>query len=115
MQIGMIGLGRMGANMVRRLIRGGHTCVVFDRSPEAVQKLAGEGATGAGTLEEFVRKLSAPRVVWIMVPAAAVDATLTGLAGLLSSSDIVVDGGNSYYVDDIRRATELGTRGIHYL
>ena len=114
MQLGMIGLGRMGANMVRRLQRGGHACVVFDRHPDSVQKLAGEGATGASSLDDFVRKLAQPRAVWMMVPAAAVDATLHELASLLQPGDIVIDGGNSYYIDDIRRAKELEPRGIRY-
>jgi len=111
----MIGLGRMGANMVRRLMRGGHKCVVFDRSAASVQQLAGEGATGAPALQEFVAKLEKPRAIWLMVPAAAVDATLHDLAPLLQSGDIVIDGGNSYYIDDIRRAKELQSRGIQYV
>ncbi|HRI13311.1 MAG TPA: decarboxylating 6-phosphogluconate dehydrogenase [Verrucomicrobiota bacterium] len=115
MQLGMIGLGRMGANMVRRLIRAGHSCAVFDMSPKAVAELSGEGATGAATLAEFVGKLSAPRAIWLMVPAAVVDSTLASLVPLLSSGDIVIDGGNSYYVDDLRRAGELKTKGIHYV
>src|SRR5204862_740418 len=115
MQLGMIGLGRMGANMVRRIMSGGHNCVVFDRSGEAVTKLAGEGATGADSLEDFVQKLQAPRAVWIMVPAAVVDSTLHELSALLSSGDIIIDGGNSYYIDDIRRAEELKAKGLHYV
>ena len=120
MQIGMIGLGRMGANMVRRLLRGGHQCVVYDRNAEAVQTLAGEGATGAGSLEDFIAKLNRPRAVWLMIPAALVDATLddlTGkdLAGRLDADDVVIDGGNSYYIDDIRRAQELKAKGLHYV
>ena len=115
MQLGMIGLGRMGANMVRRLTRAGHTCVVYDRSQEAVKQLAGEGAKGSASLDEFVSKLSQPRAVWLMVPAAVVDATLKDLAPRLQSGDIVIDGGNSYYIDDIRRAKELSARGIHYV
>jgi 6-phosphogluconate dehydrogenase len=115
MQLGMIGLGRMGANMVRRLMRGGHDCVVYDRSADAVAALVAEGATGASSLEEFISKLQPPRAVWIMVPAAGVDSTLTELTGLLAAGDIVIDGGNSYYVDDIRRATELKSKGIHYV
>jgi len=111
----MIGLGRMGANMVRRLTRAGHTCVVYDRSQEAVKQLAGEGAKGSASLDEFVSKLSQPRAVWLMVPAAVVDATLKDLAPRLQSGDIVIDGGNSYYIDDIRRAKELSARGIHYV
>ena len=115
MQLGMVGLGRMGANMVRRLMRGGHECVVYDRNAEAVSLLAGEGATGAASLAEFVSKLQQPRAVWIMVPAAVVDSTLNELAALLEANDIIIDGGNSYYVDDIRRAQELKAKGIHYV
>jgi 6-phosphogluconate dehydrogenase len=115
MQIGMIGLGRMGANMVRRLLRAGNECVVYDRSAEAVQSLAKEGATGAETLQNFVEKLKQPRAVWLMIPAALVDSTLNDLAGLASAGDIIIDGGNSYYVDDIRRARELKDKGIHYV
>lgn len=115
MQLGMIGLGRMGANMTRRLMRGGHACVVFDRSPEAVAQLESEGAAGAYTLEEFTVKLQSPRAIWLMVPAAAVDALLSQLKPLLGEGDIVIDGGNSYYIDDIRRAEELAALGIHYV
>ena len=115
MQLGMVGLGRMGANMVRRLLKGGHECVVFDRDPANVKRLAGEGATGATTLDDFVAKLKPPRAAWLMVPAAAVEATLTDLAGRLQKGDTVIDGGNSYYIDDIRRARELTARGLHYL
>jgi 6-phosphogluconate dehydrogenase len=115
MQLGMIGLGRMGANMVRRLTRGGHHCVVFDRSADAVKQLSGEGAAGAGSLDEFVKKLNAPRAIWLMVPAAAVDSTIAELAPKLQKGDILIDGGNSYYIDDIRRAKELSARGIHYV
>jgi 6-phosphogluconate dehydrogenase len=115
MQIGMIGLGRMGANMARRLMRGGHTCVVFDMNPGNVAQLAGEGAEGTASLEDFVRKLESPRAVWLMVPAGVVDGTLAKLAPLLAKGDIVIDGGNSYYVDDIRRAKELAIDGIHYV
>jgi 6-phosphogluconate dehydrogenase len=115
MQLGMIGLGRMGANMVRRLLHSGHDCVVFDRSAEAVAALAQEKATGAGSLTEFVQKLAAPRAVWLMVPAAVVDDTLAQLVPLLGKGDIVIDGGNSYYVDDIRRAQTLANKGIHYV
>jgi 6-phosphogluconate dehydrogenase len=115
MQLGMIGLGRMGANMVRRLLRAGHTCVVFDRSPEAVLALAREGAQGAASLADLLQKLAAPRSVWLMVPAAAVDATLADLAGGMAAGDTVVDGGNSYYVDDLRRAKDLAARGIRYV
>ena len=115
MQLGMIGLGRMGGNMVRRLLRGGHTCVVFDRNAENVKQLVQEGAIGAASLEEFVGKLTAPRAVWLMVPAAAVDASLKDLSAQLRRDDIVIDGGNSYYIDDIRRANELQALGIHYV
>ncbi len=115
MQMGMIGLGRMGANMVRRLMGGGHECVVHDRSPDAISALESEGATGAASLGEFVEKLATPRVICIMVPAAVVDATLESLVPLLQSDDTVIDGGNSYYVDDLRRARDLGPRGLHYV
>jgi 6-phosphogluconate dehydrogenase len=115
MQIGMIGLGRMGANMVRRLLRGGHECVVFNRSPQAVAELTRVGARGAATLEAFVRMLAAPRHVWLMVPAAAVDAAVADLAGLLQAGDAIIDGGNSYYIDDIRRAKELSTKQLSYV
>ncbi len=115
MQLGMIGLGRMGANMVRRLLLGGHDCVVFDRSAAAVAELVKEKATGAASLAEFVQKLQTPRAVWLMVPAAAVDDTLADLVPLLGRGDIVIDGGNSYYVDDIRRAQALSAKGIHYI
>src|SRR6266849_2811874 len=114
MQLGMIGLGRMGANMVRRLQKNGHKCVVYDRSAESVKQLTGEGAIGADSLGDFVNKLQKPRAVWLMVPAAVVDATLHDLAGKLESGDTVIDGGNSYYIDDIRRAKELAPKGIHY-
>ncbi len=114
MQLGMIGLGRMGANMVRRLIRKGHTAVVYDRSPESVEQLAGEGATGSDSLDDFVKKLQKPRAIWLMVPAGVVDATLHELIPKLEKDDIVIDGGNSYYIDDIRRAKELSAKGIHY-
>ncbi len=115
MQIGMIGLGRMGANMVRRLLRSGHQCVVFDVSPKAVAELAGEGATGASSLDDFVAKLTKPRVSWMMVPAAVVEQTLNDLARRFESGDIIVDGGNSYYIDDIRRAEALKAKGLHYV
>jgi len=115
MEIGMIGLGRMGANMVRRLINGGHQCVVFDRSPESVAALVKEKAVGAASLAELVKKLEKPRAIWLMVPAAVVDKTIADLFPLLENGDIVIDGGNSYYVDDIRRAKELATKGIHYV
>src|SRR5580765_7346834 len=107
MQLGMIGLGRMGANMVRRLLRGGHECVVFDMSPKAVDELVQEEAVGAADLKDFVKKLAAPRAVWLRVPAAAVDKTIASLLPLLESGDTIIDGGNSYYIDDIRRAKEL--------
>jgi 6-phosphogluconate dehydrogenase len=115
MQLGMIGLGRMGANMVRRLISGGHTCTVYDRSAEAVQTLVKEQAVGAHSLADFAAKLEKPRAVWLMVPAAAVDATIAELLPHLEAGDILIDGGNSYYVDDIRRSEELTPRGIHYV
>jgi len=115
MQLGMVGLGRMGANMVRRLMRGGHTAVVYDRSADAVKGLAGEGATGSASLTEFVSKLAKPRAVWLMVPAGVVDASIAEIAPLLESGDILIDGGNSYYIDDIRRAKELSTKGIRYM
>jgi 6-phosphogluconate dehydrogenase len=115
MQVGMIGLGRMGANMVRRLMRGGHECVVHDVSPEAIATLEAEGAGGAEALEDFVAALARPRVVCIMVPAAVVDGTLGRLVGLLERDDIVIDGGNSYYVDDLRRAAEVAPLGLHYV
>jgi 6-phosphogluconate dehydrogenase len=114
-QLGMIGLGRMGANMVRRLMRDGHDCVVYNRSPKPVDELVGEGATGSGSLAELVQKLEAPRFVWLMVPAGVVDATLADLLPLLSPGDTVIDGGNSYYHDDIRRATDLKTQGLSYV
>ena len=115
MQIGMIGLGRMGANMVRRLIRKNHQCVVFDRSKQAVDNLAKEGALGAPSLADFVKKLQKPRAVWLMVPAAVVDKTIAEFVPLLEPGDILIDGGNSYYVDDIRRAKELAAKKIHYV
>ena len=115
MQLGMIGLGRMGANMVRRLQKNGHQCVVYDRSADSVKQLSGEGATGSTSLDDFVKKLNKPRAVWLMVPAGVVDATLHELTSKLDVGDIVIDGGNSYYIDDIRRAKELSARGIHYV
>ena len=107
MQLGMIGLGRMGANMVRRLMRNGHQCVVHDRDPAAVDALVREGATGAATIEQLVAKLPAPRTVWVMVPAAAVDGVVNDVAPRLAKNDVVIDGGNSNYLDDIRRAKAL--------
>jgi 6-phosphogluconate dehydrogenase len=115
MQLGMIGLGRMGANLVRRLMRDGHECVAYDVSADAVQALEREGAGGATKIEDFVAKLAQPRAIWIMVPAAVVDSTLAELVPLLDKGDIVIDGGNSYYHDDIRRAAELQQNGIHYV
>jgi 6-phosphogluconate dehydrogenase len=115
MQLGMIGLGRMGANMVRRLERAGHQCVAYDRSAESVKQVAADGATAATSLDDLVKKLARPRTVWLMVPAAVVDRTLEDLAGKLEAGDIVIDGGNSYYIDDIRRAKELSPKGIHYV
>ncbi|HUO32576.1 MAG TPA: decarboxylating 6-phosphogluconate dehydrogenase [Bryobacteraceae bacterium] len=115
MQLGMIGLGRMGANMVRRLMRGGHQCVVWDQSQDSVQKMTSEGAVGASSLDDFLHKLTAPRAVWLMVPAAVVDGTLAELEGKLKRDDIVIDGGNSYYIDDIRRAKQLTAKGFHYV
>ena len=115
MQLGMVGLGRMGANLVRRLMRDGHECVVFDVSADAVAGLAAEGATGASSLEDFVSKLSVPRAAWIMVPAAFTGSTVTDLAALMDAGDIVIDGGNSYYRDDVDRAAALQPQGIHYV
>ena len=115
MQIGMIGLGRMGANMTRRLLKGGHQCVVFDRSPQVVQELVEDKAVGSSSLADFVTKLTKPRAVWLMVPAAVVDTTIADLLPHLERDDILIDGGNSYYVDDIRRAKDLAPQGIHYV
>ena len=116
MQIGMIGLGRMGGNMVRRLLRGGHACVVFDRSPEAVAALVAEGAVGAASLDEFVAKLTQPRTAWLMVPAGEpTEGMVRELGSRLSANDVIVDGGNSHYKDDVRRARELAAKQIHYL
>jgi 6-phosphogluconate dehydrogenase len=115
MQLGMIGLGRMGGGMVTRLLRGGHDCVVFDRDPAARQRLATQGAVDAGSLADFVGRLATPRAIWIMVPAAVVDATLDDLAGLLGAGDVVIDGGNSHYIDDIRRARAFASRKLHYV
>jgi len=115
MQLGMVGLGRMGANMVRRLLRGGHQCVVFDRSPKAVEELVEERAVGAADLRDLVKKLEKPRAIWLMVPAAVVDETISDLAPYLEPGDTLIDGGNSYYVDDIRRAKELASKKLHYV
>ncbi|MGC2202397.1 MAG: NAD(P)-binding domain-containing protein, partial [Stellaceae bacterium] len=114
MQLGMVGLGRMGANMVRRLLRGGHECVVFDMSAKAVSDMAAERAVGSASLADLVKKMQKPRAVWLMVPAAAVDHTIAQLLPSLEADDILIDGGNSYYIDDIRRAKELKPRQIHY-
>jgi 6-phosphogluconate dehydrogenase len=115
MQVGMIGLGRMGSNMVRRLMRAGHECVVYDVSPDAVDALAGEGAAGSSSLDDFVANLQPPRCICVMVPAAFVDDTIDKLAPLLDADDTIIDGGNSYYRDDLRRAAALGERGLHYV
>ena len=115
MQLGMIGLGRMGANLARRLERAGHQCVVFDRNRDAVTKLEGEGAVGAASLEDLVARLSAPRAAWVMVPAGVAGQVVEELAGLMDAGDVVIDGGNSYYRDDVHRAEALGARGLHYL
>jgi len=115
MQLGMVGLGRMGANMVRRLLNNGHKCVVFDMSPKAVEELVKEKAVGSATLPEFVKKMEKPRAIWLMVPAAVVDKTIASILPNLEAGDILIDGGNSYYVDDIRRAKELAPKGIHYV
>jgi 6-phosphogluconate dehydrogenase len=115
MQLGMVGLGRMGANLVRRLVRDGHRCVVYDVNAEAVKELAAEGATGAESLDDFVKKLEKPRAMWLMLPAAVVDSTLDQLVGRLEPGDTVIDGGNSYYRDDITRAKALLTKNIHYV
>jgi len=115
MELGMVGLGRMGANMVRRLLKGEHQCVVYDRSAEAVQAMVNEGAVGAASLAELIAKMQTPRAIWLMIPAALVDATLEELSSLVSADDIIIDGGNSYYIDDIRRSQELKTKNIHYV
>jgi 6-phosphogluconate dehydrogenase len=115
MQLGMIGLGRMGANMVRRLMKNGHQCVVYDRSADAVKGLAAQGAVGTTSLSDFAARLAPPRAAWLMVPAAVVDATVADLAPHLQKDDAVIDGGNSYYIDDIRRQQELRPKGIHYI
>jgi len=115
MQLGMVGLGRMGANMVRRLMKGGHTCTVFDMSPKSVEALAEEGAVGSSSIKDFVSKLQKPRAIWLMIPAAVVDSTIAEIVPFLEAGDILIDGGNSYYIDDIRRAKELAPKGIHYV
>src|ERR1700738_5280943 len=115
MQLGMVGLGRMGANMVRRLLKGGHECVVFDMSPQAVGELTAENAVGSASLADLVKKLEKPRSVWLMVPAAVVDKTIADILPALEPGDILIDGGNSYYIDDIRRAKELAPQRIHYV
>jgi 6-phosphogluconate dehydrogenase len=115
MQLGMIGLGRMGANLVRRLLRAGHQCVVFDHNQAAVTQLEGEGAVAAGSLEELVARLEAPRAAWVMVPAGVAGQVVEELGGLMDAGDVVIDGGNSYYRDDVQRAEALGARGVHYL
>ena len=115
MQLGMVGLGRMGANMVRRLMKGGHSCVVFDLFPKSVEELAKEKATGSSSLQDLASKLTKPRAVWLMVPAASVDETIAGVVPYLQAGDILIDGGNSYYIDDIRRAKQLAPKGIHYV
>ncbi len=115
MQLGMVGLGRMGANMVRRLLKGGHACAVFDKSPKAVDALVQEQAEGSSSLEDLVKKLQKPRSIWLMVPAAVVDETIAELLPHLEPNDTLIDGGNSYYVDDIRRAKEMALKGLHYV
>src|SRR5271154_6032476 len=115
MQLGMVGLGRMGANMVRRLIKGGHECVVFDMSPKAVDELVKEKAIGSANLGDLIKKLEKPRAIWLMVPAGVVDQTISDLLPHLEPGDTLIDGGNSYYIDDIRRAQELAPKGIHYV
>src|SRR5262245_45372314 len=114
-QLGMVGLGRMGANMVRRLLKAGHRCTVFDMFPKAVEDLVKERAVGASSLADLVKKLDRPRAVWLMVPAAVVDKTIADLLPLLETGDTLIDGGNSYYIDDIRRAKDLAPNGIHYV
>ncbi|HEY1495668.1 MAG TPA: decarboxylating 6-phosphogluconate dehydrogenase [Candidatus Solibacter sp.] len=115
MQLGMIGLGRMGSNMVRLLMRGGHNCVVYDRDPAGIARLAAAGATGANSLDDLIARLQPPRALWLMVPAAAVDSALHDLVPKLQADDTIIDGGNSYYIDDIRRASELSAKSIHYM
>ena len=115
MQLGMVGLGRMGANMVRRLMKAGHECVVFDMFPKSVEELVKEKAVGSSSLKDFASKLTKPRAVWLMIPAAVVDQTIAGIVPYLEAGDILIDGGNSYYIDDIRRANELAPKSIHYV
>ena len=115
MQLGVVGLGRMGANMVRRLMKAGHECVVFDMSPKSVEELVKEKAVGSSSLKDFASKLTKPRAVWLMLPAAVVDETIAGIVPYLEAGDILIDGGNSYYIDDIRRANQLAPKGIHYV
>ena len=115
MQLGMVGLGRMGANMVRRLIRAGHECVVFDRTASVVNDMAKEGAVGSSSYPDMMKKMKAPRAIWLMVPAGVVDQTIAQILPNLEPGDILIDGGNSYYVDDIRRAKELASKKIHYV
>jgi 6-phosphogluconate dehydrogenase len=115
MQLGMVGLGRMGANMVRRLIKAGHECVVFDVSPKSVEEVVKDKAVGSSSLKDFAAKLTKPRAIWLMIPAAVVDQTIAGIVPYLEAGDILIDGGNSYYIDDIRRAKELSAKGIHYV
>ena len=115
MQLGMVGLGRMGANMVRRLMKAGHECVVFDMSPKSVEELVKEKAVGSSSLKDFASKLTKPRAVWLMIPAAVVDETIAGIVPYLEVGDVLIDGGNSYYIDDIRRANQLASKGIHYV
>ena len=115
MQLGMVGLGRMGANMVRRLMKAGHECVVFDMFPKSVEELVKEKAVGSSSLKDFASKLSKPRAIWLMIPAAVVDETIAGIVPYLEAGDILIDGGNSYYIDDIRRAKALAPKGIHYV
>ncbi len=115
MQLGMVGLGRMGANMVRRLMKDGHTCTVFDMSPKSVEDLVKDGATGSSSIKDFVNKLAKPRAIWLMIPAAVVDSTIAEIVPFLEAGDILIDGGNSYYIDDIRRAKELQPKGINYV
>src|SRR4029453_6233628 len=115
MEVGMVGLGRMGANIVRRLMRNGHECVVFDLNPDSVKELEGEGAAGGFTMEEFVGKLQRPRAVWVMIPAGPTGKTVEQLAGLMDGGEIIIDGGNSNYRDVVRRAAKLRQQGLHYV